>query len=87
MLGTIASQSTSGVPETVTKSAVRNTLRTPSSARIGATLGSASSAFVYVTGPPTALPTMNFIAAGFGVRSTVTGMPSPPAVDGSGVAA
>ena len=68
--GTIDSQEPVGVLEMVTKSAVKNRLATPSSSRMGATNGSVASApLTYVPGPPTGIPTVNFIAFGFGVGS------------------
>lgn len=55
----------------VTKSAVKNTLPTPSSAsRSDTYLSSGDEPLTYVPGPPTGSPTVNFIAFGFGVFST-----------------
>jgi hypothetical protein len=69
-------QSASGVAVTVTKSAVMNTDATLSIASTIATHPSAAAGSEIVAGPPTAVPTLNFIAAGFGVRSvrTATGV-------------
>lgn len=56
----------------VTKSAVRNTLITPSRVNSGPTNSSGASApLMYVPGPPTGTPVLNFIALGFGVGATV----------------
>lgn len=59
----------------VTKSAVKNTLATPSSSSSCAR--NSSSGFEPLTtvpGPPTGSPTENLRALGFGVGSTVTGI-------------
>lgn len=59
----------------VTKSAVKNTLATPSSSNKEVRNSSSVSApFTYVPGPPTGSPTENLRAFGFGVGSTVTGI-------------
>ena len=73
--GTISAQSASGVLEMVTKSAVRKTLVTPSTARIAVPRGSSVGlARVSVVGPPTGRPTVNFTAFGFGVPSGMIAM-------------
>lgn len=59
----------------VTKLAVKNTLATPSRARRSLTNGSSGSdPLTYVPGPPTAVPTVNLKALGFGVLSARMGM-------------
>ena len=59
----------------VTKSAVKNTLATPSRAsNCDAHASSASTPCTRVPGPPTATPTVNLVAFGFGVGSTRTAM-------------
>lgn len=86
-IGSVASQSIESSPETVTKSAVMNTLVTPSRPRISPISGGAPSPEVCVAGPPTGAPTVNFIARGFGVGSTVMLMVRPRvrSAHGSGV--
>lgn len=79
--GTISFQSASGVLEMVTKSAVMNTLVTPSSASKAEPSGSSvGRAAVNVAGPPTGLPTVSLTAFGLGVDSGVIGI----AGEGSG---
>jgi len=57
----------------VTKSAVKNTLATPSSASSSVRYVSfGDEPLTYVPGPPTGWPTENFIAFGLGVGSTRT---------------
>lgn len=57
----------------VTKSAVKNTLATPSRARRSERYTSPGAApLTKVPGPPTGRPTANFLALGFGVCSTRT---------------
>lgn len=69
----MSSQSASGVLVTVTKSAVMKTLTTPSISSKPAAAGSSGvSPAEKVAGPPTGLPTVNFIALGFGVGSVTT---------------
>lgn len=69
----MVSQSPSGYLVTVTKSAVMNTLATPSiSNRSAATGSSAADPATNVLGSPTLTPTVNFIACGFGVPLTLT---------------
>lgn len=59
----------------VTKSAVRNTLATPLRSSNARTQGSSGSdPLRCVPGPPTGSPTVNFVAFGFGVGSTLTAM-------------
>lgn len=60
---------------TVTKSAVMNTLTTPSISRISAAVGSSTWPLALkVAGPPTGSPTVNFMAFGLGVGSGETGI-------------
>lgn len=67
-LGVISSHEPPGALVTVTKSAVMKMLETPSSAVSSAAMGlSAGLPATKVAGPPTGLPTMNFIALGLGV--------------------
>lgn len=69
--GVIKSQEASGVLEMVTKSAVKKTLATPSSARsCDAHCSPGSPPFTRVPGPPTGTPTVNLVAFGLGVGST-----------------
>lgn len=57
----------------VTKSAVKNTLATPSRPRRSARKASSGAEpLTKVPGPPTGWPTANFMALGFGVCSTRT---------------
>ena len=70
MLGETSSQTIEPSDETVTKSAVVNTDVIPSISRIFEIPAGASSIDVWVAGPPTGLPTVNFMARGFGVGST-----------------
>ncbi len=73
----IVSHDTSSRLESVTKSAVMNTLVTPSSATSSAAMGSSMSApATKVCGGPTSVPTENFNAFGFGVFWIVTGIGS-----------
>lgn len=74
--GTIVVQSPESSLVTVTKSAERNMLMTPSTAITKEAIGSSDElARVNVAGPPTDEPTVNFIARGFGVTETVTVIP------------
>lgn len=67
----MSDQSASGRLDTVTKSAVRKTLVTPSSAiNSWAITLSVGLSGVKVAGPPTGLPTENLTAFGLGVPST-----------------
>ena len=69
----IDSQGTSEVLETVTKSAVKKMLVTPGMARSSrANPCSGWAPATCVVGPPTGLPTVNFIAFGFGDGATIT---------------
>lgn len=70
MAGIEASQSIESVPDTVTKSAVMNTEVTAGRPRTSAISSGAPFGSVWVVGPPTGTPTVNFIARGFGVGST-----------------
>ncbi len=71
--GVIESQEASGVFEMVTKSDVKKTLATPSSARSSdAQAAPVSAPFTSVPGPPTGAPTVNLVAFGLGVGSTRT---------------
>jgi len=65
------SHSASSALVTVTKSAVMKTDMTPSRPNKGAIRSSDPSAPVAVAVPPTGDPTLNFIARGFGVVSTM----------------
>lgn len=67
----MVSHDASSVALTVTKSAVMKTDMTPSILNRDAIRSSASSAPVAVAVMPTDDPTLNFIARGFGVVSTV----------------
>ncbi len=67
----MSDQSASDRLDTVTKSAVRKTLVTPSRAtNCWAITLSVGLSGVNVDGPPTGLPTVNLTAFGFGVPST-----------------
>lgn len=73
--GAISSHDPSAVLETVMKSAVKKTLATCSISRIPAANGSSGSdPLTYVPGPPTADPTENLRAFGFGVGLVLTDM-------------
>ena len=76
--GSIVSQDTSGTFEMVTKSADMNTLLVPSmpSSAVASSLPCAL-AGTNVEGPPTSIPTVNFLALSFGVIETVTGIDHP----------
>ena len=75
--GTITSHDVSGVLDRVTKSAVMNTLVTPSIATKAAAVGSSISCpATNVAGPPTSTPTENLSAFGLGVFETCTAMMS-----------
>jgi len=69
-------QSASGCLDTVTKSAVRKTLMTPSRVnKAWARTLSVGLPATNVAGPPTGLPTVNLTALGLGVPSTVITTP------------
>jgi len=71
----IDSHEESGVLEMVTKSAVMKMLVTPDMANKAAASGSSGlEPATKVAGPPTACPTENLAAFGFGVGETLTGM-------------
>ncbi len=70
--GTIESQDSASLRVTVTKSPVMNTDSTPGMFNTAATRSSAVAGSVNVAGPPTGVPTVNFMARGFGVFSTTT---------------
>jgi len=71
--GAIASHDVSGVLDRVTKSAVMNTLVTPSIATSAAAVGSSTSRpATNVAGPPTSTPTVNLRALGLGVLEICT---------------
>lgn len=73
--GVMVSQSASGIFVRVTKSALMKTLATPSISSSAAAVGSSAVLpFTKVAGPPTAAPTLNFKAFGFGVLLTVMAM-------------
>ena len=73
--GTISSQETSGLFESVTKSADMKTLVTPASARSGDATGSSmSTPAAKLLGESNSAPTVNLRAFGLGVGVTETGM-------------
>lgn len=62
----------------VTKSAVMKMLVTPGNAsRSRANVSSGSEPAMYVVGPPTEVPTENFIALGLGDGATMTAIVEP----------
>lgn len=71
----IGSQPASGNLFKVTKSALKKTLVTPGNPSSAWPSGSSVGwPGMYVVGPPTATPTVNFTAFGLGVELTVTGI-------------
>ena len=86
MLAVTASQSSDPSDDTVMKSAVMNTEVVPGMASTSRIPSGASSVDVKVAGPPTGLPTVNFMARGLGVGSTETLITDPRsrASNGSG---
>ena len=71
--GMIDSQGMSEVLEMVTKSAVKKMLVTPGMARRSrANESSGEVPATSVVGPPTGVPTVNFMAFGFGEGATIT---------------